>query len=298
MITTIRRFRRLLPAAAFCFAAPAVAPAAGDPVSALPFTPPAGWQTMPAAFIPKVPVTWGRARSIFDITELTSGLPADALAQVLKSGAEQLGKLTSQTSAAVCGSAAPRVVIRTPTGQILTEQAQTIAGATYVSLYIRPESTAADPAILRVMSTTCDDKALAQLAPPNGWRAYHGQILGIWIGASPTATLTAIATNPEPNVEGLMDAAVATTIKNPNLTVISHRTGTLCGNPAFFSTVRVKAPNSSLHLEVQFAATQSAKAAYALIYAHPVSLPADAKVSASLDSLCAPQAPPPAPTPS
>jgi hypothetical protein len=261
--------------------------AAADTGAALPFTPPAKWQAMPAAIIPTTPIAWVEGHSFFGITKVSSGLPAGQLTQMLKMGAAALGTVLQTNSPSVCGEPAARVVVRGKTSQILTEQAQTLEGATYVSLYVRPASTVADPAIVAVMANSCVSKAIDRITPPSGWRAYHAQIIGLWLGPTLAQTLTAISTDPQSDAQSLAQEAATTTLKVPIVTIVSHKAGSLCGHPAFFWTARTKPPNGSGEVEIQLASTQSSSVAYVLVYAHPAATPADPAASASLMTLCA-----------
>jgi hypothetical protein len=209
-----------------------------------------------------------------------------------------LGTVQSSGSPAVCGQPSAQIVIQLKNnGPILTEQEQVLDGMTYISTYSRPAGTSADPAITAVMTNYCGSSSLAHITPPNGWQTNNIKILGIWL-RSISENITVLSTDPRPDAAKLAQDALSTTVKTPDVTILSSKVGTLCGNPALFVSSKAKLPTGS-ELQIELVTTQSSSAAYTLIYSHPATTPADPTATASLMTLCAGQsttAPPAAPS--
>jgi hypothetical protein len=96
--------------------------------------------------------------------------------------------------------------------------------------------------------------------------------------------------DPQPDAAGMAQEAVGTTIKTPNITIVSRSGGTLCGYPAQFFTAKAQ-PAGLAPMIVQGEITQSPSAAYVLVYGYPADGEPDPAASDSLKTLCA-KAPP------
>jgi hypothetical protein len=296
----IRRFARIrrlagVAIAALTLIAATSSGADADTTAPLPFTPPTGWQTLPSAFLPTQVLTWSSGTSAFNIGQLSAALPIAQAAEALKISAGALGTVLSSSSPAVCGQPSEQIVIQMKNnGPILTEQEQVIDGMTYISTYSRAAGTSADPAITAIMASYCGSSSLAHITPPSGWQTNNIRILGVWL-RNISENITVLSMDPRPDAAQLAHDALTTTVKTPDVTILSSKAGTLCGNPALFVTSNAKLPTGG-ELQIEVVTTQSSSAAYILVYSHPPTTPADPAATASLMTLCAgpPTATPPA----
>jgi hypothetical protein len=271
------------------------AAAAGD-AAAIPFTPPATWQMLPASFIPKTLVTWAGAGSSFGVSQSPVAVPIDQMIQGLTTGASAFGKIESANTVSICGEPAAVIVVQAPDSATMTEQVQSIGGTTFFSIYRRPASSPVEPALTTLMAGFCGEKSLVAAEPPPGWQSHEIRMLGIWL-VSPLQTISAIAMDPRPNAADMATDALGTTIKTPNVTIVSKSSGTLCGNPAQFFTAKAK-PAGLDEITVELEMTQSASVAYMLSYTYPSGSTPDPSAEAALKTLCAPNgAPATAPVP-
>lgn len=254
--------------------------------TALPFTPPSSWQSLPAAFIPTTPLNWANGKSSISISRVGASLPFEAIEHGLTLAAGSTGQISSSTTPTICGRPAALLTIaQADAGVTLDEQIQGLDGATYISVYRRPTGTAADPAIAALLASFCGAKTLAATAPPPGWKAHRLAILGTWISPA-LQTLTAVAMDPQPDAASMAKEAVGTTIKTPNVTMVSHSSGTLCGYPAEFFTAKAQ-PAGLAPMLVQGEITQSSSVAYAIAYGYPADAKPDSAATDSLKTLCA-----------
>jgi len=262
--------------------------ASADTPDAVPFTPPAGWQALPSAIIPVPLLNWLNGTSSFGVNGVAIPVKLTQMAPMLKAQAGNMGTLESSTSNAVCGQPALQFVVKVDgTGQILSEQIQSLGGTMYVSAYARSGGTQADPAIRAFMAKFCGSKSLANLTPPSGWKSIDARLLGIWLSrTSPTNMMMAFSRKSQADSESMVNEMVRSTIKSPTVNVVSRRTGTLCGNPASFITVRAT-PSKLPETELQAVVTQSPSVAYLLMYSHPAASAADPAAVAALSTLCA-----------
>jgi len=269
--------------------------------TALPFTPPVSWQPLPSVFAPSTPLDWSDGPSSLIVSRINAPLPFDALERGLKLAAGATGRIVSSTTPTICGKRAAALTIAlSDAAGTLDEQIQGLDNATYIAIYRHPTGSPADPVVSALLANFCGAKTLAAAAPPAGWKAHRIALLGSWISPA-VHTLTAVAMDPEPDTEGLAKEAVGTTIKSPNVTIVSQSGGTLCGNPAQFITANAH-PAGQSPMNVQVELTQSSSAAYVLVYTYPDGAQPDSAATDSLKTLCAkgalaPSSPAPSATP-
>ena len=278
-------------------AAPLQTIAATDPAPVLPFAPPAGWQPMPSAMVPDMMLSWMKGTQSFGVYRLNFPISGAQLTQALKAGSQAVGTVVSSDSTPICDAPAAKAVIRVEDSkELLTEQMQSLDGAMYVSVYRHSESIQPDHAIDAFMGGFCGSRSLSATTPPSGWASLNAKLLGIWFSPrGPTESVAAISRAPQSDVESWASFALSTTANTSSVTILSKKTGTLCGNPAFFFTATA-APHGVPAIDVQMAATQSSSASYMLLYSHPKTSAADPAAVASLATLCishgSPAAPP------
>lgn len=254
----------------------------------LPFKPPAGWQPVPSAMIPDLLLSWVNGSSSFGVIRISFPIADSQMTQALKAGSSALGTEISSSSDPVCGAPAARAVIKVEdSSEILTEQMQSLDGATYVSAYRHPASVQADHAIDAFMGNFCGSKSLERKALPAGWNSLNGKLLGIWFSPKgPSESIAALSRDPQPDVKSWATFAVNTTVNPSGITIHSNKTGTLCGNPAYFFSATAK-PHGAPEADVQMVATQSSSSSFMLLYSHPATSAADPAAVASLSTLCA-----------
>jgi hypothetical protein len=261
--------------------------AVADP-GPLPFTPPAGWQPVPSAMIPDLLLSWLSGSSSFGVTRVSFPIADSQLTQALKAGSSALGTEISSSSDPVCGAPSARAVIKVEdSSEILSEQMQSLDGATYVSVYRHPASVKADHAIEAFMGSFCGSKSLERKALPAGWHSLNAKLLGIWFSPKgPGESVAALSRDPQPDLKSWATFAVNTTVNPAAITIHSDKTGTLCGNPAYFFNATAK-PHGAPEADIQMAATQSSSSSFMLLYSHPATSAADPAAVASLSTLCA-----------
>jgi hypothetical protein len=270
------------------FAAPMNTRAATDPVAALPFTPPVGWQPLPAAMVPDLALSWVKGTTAsFGVTRISFPIDAGQLTQALKAGSQTIGTVVSSDSTEICAAPAAKVVIKIEDSkELLTEQMQALDGATYVLVYRHSDAVEPEHAIDAFMGSFCGSRSLGTVTPPAGWRSQNAKLLGIWFSPrGPTESLTAISRTPQSDVESWASFALSTTSNASAVTILSKKTGTLCGNPAFFFSATAT-PHGVPAVDIQVAATQSASASYMLLYSRPKTSVADPIAVTSLSTLC------------
>jgi hypothetical protein len=268
-------------------AAPLQTRAATDPAAALPFTPPAGWQPLPATMLPDLALSWVKGTESFGVTRINFPIDGGQLAQALKAGSQTVGTVVSSDSTAICAAPAAKVVIKIEDSkELLTEQMQSIDGATYVLVYRHPEAGQPEHAIDAFMGGFCGSRSFGATTPPAGWRSLDAKVLGIWFSPrGPTESITAISRTPQGDVESWASFALNTTANASAVTILSKKTGTLCGNSAFFFSATAT-PHGAPAVEIQVAATQATSASYMLLYSRPKTSVADPAAVASLSTLC------------
>jgi hypothetical protein len=214
-------------------------------------------------------------------------VPPDKLEPVLKGQAAFLGTVASETSDPVCGQPASQLVIDMKSApQVMTEQVQAADGVTYIIAYSHPKSEAPNPAIATTMSGFCGQKSIAGLTPPTDWTVLDAQLLGIWVGSTPSEQVTLISSKPQSDAEKLARNAAQTAFKGAGVSIVSNTSGLLCGLPARFFSAKVT-PNGLPESLVTMETTQSPTKAYVLLYAHPATVADDPDALASLKTLCA-----------
>jgi hypothetical protein len=254
---------------------------------ALPFQPPANWQALPTAFIPHPIVSWQKGLSSFTLMSTAFAIPPEKLEPLIKGQAAFIGSVASEASTPVCGLPAAQLVINmTGASQTMTEQVLSTDGVTYIFAYARPTDTPADASIATTMSGFCGEKSVASLAPPTDWTSSNAQLLGLWIGATPTEQVTLMSSTPQTDAQQLARDVARTAFKGAQLAIVSNTTGLLCGLPARFFSAKVT-PNGLPPSLVTMETTQSPTKAYILIYAHPTTSSDDPAALASLKTLCA-----------
>ena len=265
----------------------ASAATAATPTAPLPFQPPANWQALPAAFIPRPIVSWQNGLSTFTVSSVALAMPPEQLLPVLKAQSASLGTLSSSATVPVCGESAAELVIAMKSApQVMTEQVQVADNATYILAYSRPTSAAADASIATTMGAFCGEKSIAGLTPPSDWAVLDSQLVGIWVGSTPTELMTLIASKPQPDTEKLAHDAAQTAFKGAEVTIVSNTGGVLCGLPAKFFTAKVT-PNGAQPSLVTMEMTESPTNAYVLLYSHPSAVAVDPAALSSLKTLCA-----------
>jgi len=168
----------------------------------------------------------------------------------------------------------------------MTEQVLSADGVTYIFAYARPAGDPANPSIGATMSGFCGEKSVASLTPPADWTVLDAQLIGLWIGSTPTEQVTLLSSKPQTNEEQLAREAARTAFKGAGVTIVSNTTGLLCGLPARFFSAKVT-PNGLPQSLVTMETTQSPTKAYVLLYAHPATSADDPAALTSLKTLCA-----------
>jgi hypothetical protein len=267
-------------------AAPIQTPAATEP-AALPFTPPAGWQPLPAKMLPDLALSWVKGTESFGVTRINFPIDGGQLAQALKAGSQTIGTVVSSDSTAICNAPAAKVVIKIEDSkELLTEQMQSMDGATYVLVYRHPEAGQPEHAIDAFMGGFCGSRSLGATTPPAGWRSQDAKVLGVWFSPrGPSESITALSRTPQGDVESWVSFALNTTANSSAVAILSKKNGTLCGNPAFFFSATAT-PHGVPAVEIQVAATQATSASYMLLYSRPKTSVADPAAVASLSTLC------------
>jgi hypothetical protein len=238
--------------------------------------------------IPDVLLSWVNGSSSFGVIRISFPIADSQLTQALKAGSNALGTEIDSSSDPVCQAPAARADIKVEdSSEILTEQMQSLDGATYVSAYRHPASVKADHAIDEFMANFCGSKSLERKPLPAGWHSLNAKLLGVWFSPKgPSESIAALSRDPQADLKSWATFAVNTTVNPAGITIHSSKTGTLCSNPAYFFDATAK-PHGVPAADIQMVATQSSSSSFMLLYSHPATGAADPAAVASLSTLCA-----------
>lgn len=264
-------------------------PVASPSASPLPFTPPAGWTQLPsgatrtqAKNVWAGPKTAGGVQSTFSQAVMPMPMP-------LTLGSKGAKRIT------LCGVPAQlsTVTAGTKSSRMTTEtEMSSRGGYTYLTVYVRPASSKADPRIQALLLGFCPPKngELSVLPPPAGWTAKPAfQLNGVWMGPAPMQMMM-LATGPQMNSLSDVVKSAPSPVKQQSMKMgkskidIGTRPGTLCGLPAMFITMR--SSGAEFPFGFDGAVTQNSKASYVLMYMHPSAQTPLPEAMSALQTLC------------
>jgi hypothetical protein len=290
-------------------------------VTALPFTPPAGWVQLPQS------MTNARVTNVWHGPKVARGsaqsfsaavFPFPGTAQMLASGGAKaanstsLIKTISNTGVTLCGTPARMVTSRVSAGSasaILEQEIAVKSGYAYMLVYTRPNGTAESAQIRSVMRAFCPSGtgSMPAMQLPAGWTKSNTelQVAGVWMGTQAGQVLTLMRGTQMGSLDELMSAARLQSISekqgNMSLKITAQNPVTMCGYPGRLVDMQVNTP--MMPMQMHLALTQGNGSSYVLMYMQMGTAPTDAAAITALHSLCATGASPspsasPSPEPS
>jgi hypothetical protein len=290
-------------------------------VTALPFTPPAGWVQLPQSAIGvrvnnvwKGPKQQGAVQPTFDVVAFAFPMSFEALLSGTKSaaGTNQV-KMLSNTPLKLCGVPARMIVERLHAGgvtSILQEELTLKDGYAYILMYMRPSENAADARVTHAMRAFCPSgTAAAQaLTMPAGWTKSNAemQMAGMWLGRQPGQMIMLMRGSQMGSVDQVFKASEQESIMRKSgknvVSVTLHKQVNLCGFAGMLADVKIT--GGPVPMSGHVAVTQGSGVSYVLMYVNAGTSPVDPAAIAAVNSLCATGAtmptasPAPSPSPS
>lgn len=281
-------------------------------VTALPFTPPAGWTALPASLLgAQVSNVWqGPKTAHGGQTFVAMTFPFPGTVEMLAAnglGVKSPVKNISSVNTKLCGTPARIVTNQLKSGpkNLIQREVAVKNNRAYMLMYTRPPGVQADPHILHVMHVFCPSGTdqMPAMTVPAGWKKSNTQMrmVGTWLGTQPGEMMTLMQGSQMSSLEKAFASATQHTIKNKQgpskVSVGNQKSVSMCGYPGMLAEVRVNA--GPMPVTMHFAATQGLGKSYVLMYMQTGTAAADPAAMAALNGLCvAGASPAPSATPS